>query len=257
MHIGPWDIALIVAVSALATVLAYLYHPRWKALTLNLPVPFTLASLALGKPIGATNVMGAMALLLFAHGVRLLHCKVRVPIVPAIILGDLTYCAIGWAAAAVVKETEAAFWVAAILALALGAGFWIAFPHREEPGHRTPLPVHIKLPIIVGVVAILVLIKNSLRGFFTMFPMVSTVAAYEARKSLWAISRQMPVLLLTMVPMMIVAHLSFQRVGLGRSLALGWVVFLAIFIPLTRFTWSRDVARINARQKESELAQEA
>jgi hypothetical protein len=67
----------------------------------------------------------------------------------------------------------------------------------------------------------------------------------------------MPVLLLTMMPMMIVAHLSFQRVGLGRSLALGWVVFLAIFIPLTRFTWSRDVARINGGQRKPEPAQEA
>ena len=99
--IGPWDLLLIAAVSVQATVLAYLYHPRWKALVLTLPIPFTMASLALGRPIDATNILGLGLLLLFTHGVRVLHQRLRLPIVAAIVLSALAYCVAGWALAGV------------------------------------------------------------------------------------------------------------------------------------------------------------
>ena len=102
-----------------------------------------------------------------------------------------------------------------------------------EPGHRSPLPVWIKFPVIAGVIVVLVLSKQLLLGFMTMFPMVGVVTAYEARHSLWTICRQMPVLMMASAPMMAVCRLTEDRIGLGGGLALGWCVFLAILIPIT------------------------
>ena len=111
------------------------------------------------------------------------------------------------------------------------------FPHRDEQGHRSSLPVWTKLPIIVAVISLLVLIKSILYGFMTVFPMVGLVAAYEARHSLWTINRRIPVLMLAMVPMMIACRLAQDSIGLGLSLALGWIAFLSVLIPMTYSTW--------------------
>ena len=232
-----WDVLLIVAVSAMATAIAYLHHPRWKAFVLTLPIPSTLAILSLNRPIDATNVLGLILLLIFTHGVRWLHYERRVPIVPAIVLSAIAYCVLGAAIARVTPASDPAFWAAAALTAAAGLFLYRTTPHREEPGHRSPLPVWIKLPIIVVVIASLVLMKNALKGFMTIFPMVGVVAAYEARFSLWTTCRQMPVLLLTLLPLLIVVRLTEPHVGIGWALAMGWAVLLAILIPLTRHHW--------------------
>jgi len=57
----------------------------------------------------------------------------------------------------------------------------------ENP-YRTDLPVYIKLPIIIGVVSILIVLKKYLQGFMTVFPMVGVIAAYEGRFMLASIA---------------------------------------------------------------------
>ena len=64
--------------------------------------------------------------------------------------------------------------------------------------------------------------------------MVGVFAAYEARSSLWTISRQIPVVMLTMTPMMMVCRLTQNSIGLGYSLALGWIVFLIVLVHMIR-----------------------
>ena len=87
---------------------------------------------------------------------------------------------------------------------------------------------------------ILVIIKQYLQGFMALFPMVGVIASYEARTCLWTVCRQIPVLMLTLLPMIVVIRLLQPAFGIEASLALGWVVFLAILIPLTRWQWRSE-----------------
>lgn len=239
MDIGPWDVALVVGVSAHATIIAYLYRPKWKAFMLSLPVPFTLASMSLGHRVAISNVVAMAMLQVWALAVLLLYRRLRVPIVLSIALAAGAYCAAGSVLVGVLPAGDAAFWCAAAGAWALGLVLFMSLPHREEPGHRSSLPVWVKLPVIVCVILFLVMMKSTLKGFMTMFPMIGVVAAYEARHSLWAIVRQMPILMMTMVPMMAVCRIAQGRgMGLGPSLALGWIVLLALLVPLTRIRWA-------------------
>jgi len=41
-----WDWMLLLTVVFQSSAIAYLYHPKWKALIISLPVPFTMAALA-------------------------------------------------------------------------------------------------------------------------------------------------------------------------------------------------------------------
>jgi hypothetical protein len=238
--LGAWDAALIVAVAVQGTVLAYLPEPRWKAFLLSLPIPFTLATLALGKPVNATHVAATLDLYCFAQTIRWLHQSRQFPIVPSILTGICVYCGLGMMLAHVLPTTGTAFWLTCAIVYPVAIVLYILTPYKREPEHKTPLPVRLKLPIMVGVVFGLVLIKGALQGFMTVFPMVGVPAAYESRHSLWTMTRQMPVIILTIVPMQIVCRLGQERLGLGHSLLLAWVVFLALIIPLTRAQWSRD-----------------
>jgi hypothetical protein len=238
---GPWDLLLIAAVSLQVTAVAYLRAPRWKALILCLPFPFTIVALSLGRPIDVTNLLGLIAIFLYIHAIRLLYQHLDLPIVPAISLALIGYCLLGWAAVGLLPVTPMSFWTTAVAVCLLALFLHRRLPARSEPGHRTPLPIWLKLPVVVAVVCLLLLVKESLQGFATLFPMVSVVGAYEARHSLWTLGRQMPVLMLTLTPMMAVARLTQEQIGLGPSLLLGWTAFLLILLPLIRIMWRREV----------------
>jgi len=115
-------------------------------------------------------------------------------------------------------------------------------PYRQEPGHRTTLPVWIKSPIIVGVVAFVVVVRRVLEGFMTVFPMVGVIAAYEARHSLYTMCRQMSIVLLTLTPLMATCRLTQAWLGLSRALAVAWLVFVICLTAMTRLTDRRDAA---------------
>ena len=119
-----------------------------------------------------------------------------------------------------------------------------------EPSQRSLLPVYFKLPIIMGVVLGLVLIKRQLGGFMTMFPMVGVVAAFEARRSLWTLDVRSLFSMLTTIPMMVASRLSQPLIGLAWSLGIGWIVFLAIFLPYTILSW-RKQDRLSIIQAEA------
>jgi len=236
-HFTTWDVVLIVAVSLQATVMAYLPLPRLKAFAYVLPVPFTIASLALGRTIDATNVMGVLLLFAYVQGVRLLYQRLRLPIVAAIAIAALSYTAIGWLLAPVIPEDGATFWVSAAVTLGVSIGLYRLLPHRDEPSHRTTLPVYIKLPIIAGVIVLLVLAKEQLQGFMTLFPMVGVVGAYEARHSLWTMGRAIPTWMVAMIPLLSVIRLAQPSLGLPWALVLGWAAFLTVLVPLTLRQW--------------------
>jgi len=192
LTLNGWDLLLIVVVSIQSTALAYMGHPRWKALLLTLPVPFTLATLSVEQPVGPTNVIGLVLLMGYTYGVYLLHARWRVPIVLSIALCAAGYCGAATALAARLPTSETAFWVSVVGVFALGVLLYRLMPWRAEPEHRSPLPPYIKAPMIAAVILFLVIIKQQLQGFMTVFPMVSLVASYEGRRCLWTLARQIP-----------------------------------------------------------------
>ena len=235
---GFWDLALLAIVSTQATLLAYVRHPKWKALIMVLPIPFTLASLSLGTPVNTTHVAALNLLLAYTHAVRLLHARAGVPIIPAIVLSAAGYCGAGALLREVLPLTPAAFWIACVLSLGVAAAAHALFPRHDEPGHRSHLPPWIKFPIIAGVILMLIMMKRFLQGFMTMFPMVGVVASYESRTSLGSVCRAMPDFMFAMIPMMAVVRVVQPQMGLGPALAAGWLVFIPMLTPLIRDFWT-------------------
>lgn len=228
------DLLLVLVVSAMVIGTAYLADPRWKAFIITLPIPFSVATLAIGKQVDVTNVLGLVLLLVFTHGVRILHVQVGINIIVSIIASAVTYCVLGVAGAGCLPSENWLFWLASAAVVIIALSLLFFTPHRKEKSHRSPLPILVKLPIVIGVVISLLMIKSYLRGFMTVFPMVGVLAAYEARHSLYTMSRQIPLIMLSLLPMMIVMRLSYS-LGPGWSLVCGWGVFLVALWPVTRY----------------------
>lgn len=223
-----WDITLIAGVSLMGTAVAYLRHPEHKAFVLMLPVPFTLATLSLGRPLDATNVLAMGLLFGFTLAVWALHTRMCWPILVSIAVSALAYCAAGFVLNRFLPPHAPAFWCS-VLTVATGACLLArTLPYREEPRHRTPLPVWVKLPAIALVIVGLVAVKHQLGGFMTMFPMVGVIAAYEARYSLWTMVRRIPWIIVIMTPMMVLIRLTQARIGLPGALALAWLLLPAL-----------------------------
>ncbi|MDX2226964.1 MAG: hypothetical protein SFY92_07745 [Verrucomicrobiae bacterium] len=210
--------------------MAYLHAPRWKAFVYSLPFPFTVAVFTAGGRIEDANILGLLVLLVYIHTVRILHHRFGWPIILSIIAAALTYCLLGAGLFRILPRTDFSFWTSAGLTLAIAATVLKIHPHREEPGHRTELPLHRKLPLILLVVACLISLKNNLGGFMTTFPMVGILGAYESRHSLWTMSRQFPRMILSMTVLMCLARSLAPDYGLPLGLAAGWIVCLPLLV---------------------------
>lgn len=231
---GYWDIGLLVGISVHATFVAYLHNAKYKAAAMTLPIPFTMASMALGIQINALHLLGMLNLLLYTHIVRLLHDKAKLPIVPSIVLGVLGYIAIGMAGQHWLPVSETLFWVVAVFNVMLGFVMHFGRSHEAQQGHRTPLPLHVKLPAVMSVVMFLIVIKRLLGGFAATFPMVGTIASYELRYSLRAACQSISLMLIMVTPFQITCHVLQDSIGLGAALACGWLawgVMAALCLP--------------------------
>ena len=249
-HLGPWDLVLIFGVSLQSTLIAVVRHPRWKALLYSFPVPFTIANLALNRAVGVAHMAGLLNLLLFMNLVRWLHVGLRRRIVPSIAGSALLYVALGSALNAILPERPWSFWVAFGLVVAAGLTLLRLLPHRVEPGHRSPLPVPLKFAVVAGVISILVVLKEVLGGFMATFPMVGVVGTYEARRSLWTMSRQAPLVLLALGTMAASMRITQQALAMSipASLAVGWIFFLGVLWPATVVRWRREEQATRARR---------
>ena len=223
---GLWDILFISIITIQAVIVSYVFHPKWKALMITLPIPFPFIYLAVGHPINATNIIGFLLLFIFTQGVRIFYKHLRIPIILAIVLSATIYCLLGMLVLNILMFNEMTFWVSVFSIFIGGIILRWVLPIREEQGGRTQLPLLIKLPITIALVIFLVLIKGQLGGFATLFPMVGVFAAFEARRSLWTMGRQIPVVMIIQVPMMVVIYLCEPSMGSGWALLLGGLTFL-------------------------------
>jgi hypothetical protein len=182
-------------------------------------------------------------LLLFVNLVRWLHDGAHMPIVLAIVLSEAVYLGLASLLNLFVHKTPVVFWSSLGLLIVAGVDLLALLPQKQEMAFRSPMPIVGKVAAIAGVVVVIVILKQILGGFMTMFPMVGTIAVYEARRSLWTISRQIPILIVTAGPMMGAMWLAqhFLHASIPISLLGGWAVFLTIMIPLT-FTQMRRAA---------------
>jgi len=234
---GFWDWILIAVVTAMSVGVAYLYHPRAKALILSLPLPATLAMLSLHQNVDASNILGLTLLLVFTHLVRVLYQSKRMAIIPAILAAVAFYCLAAIVLRRIYPAGETWFLFALGWNFALSALILWRFPARTEEGQKSPMPVWLKLIVILSVVTAIVAMKKLLGGFMTVFPMVSVITVYEGRKALWSLARQTAVMMITLGVMFTVIHYLFPVVGLYGALAVGWIVMLALLIPIHRRIW--------------------
>ncbi len=249
---GIWDLLLMVSVLVQTTIIAYVYKPNWKAFILTLPVPFSFSTLAVGAELGTACVIGMIVLWMYTHGVRILHCKFKLSIIPSIAISAIGYCLLSSLLLPLVTKIDGdlAFWIALAAVYAGAVVLYVRRQHHNEQGHRSPLPLWKKLPAITIVIVSILAIKAQMQGFMTLFPFVGVVAAYEARHSLQTICRQIPVLAMCMLPLMGVIRLTQNAIGLGPAILVGWIAFLIALWVVTRHMWAADANAASEQTKK-------
>lgn len=247
-HFGFYDWLLVIMVTALGTLSAYLKDPQLKAVTATIPIPCGFAYIAVGLPMGTENAVSGFMCMLYVHIVRILHYKVKIPIVVSIIAGLAFFVALGTFLHSRIPEGEAYFIGACLFDLVIGIIFFQKQKYKSGVRYKTPLPVYIKAPAIAGVVSGLMLIKRLMGGFCTSFPMMNSIVSYESRFSLGDQCRQLPLFLIA-GPFMFVT-MRYVEIGFGLNhwivLLIGYIVFAFIYWPLNKELKRRNEINYNS-----------
>lgn len=247
-HFSGYDWLLIFMVTALGTLSAYLKDPQLKAVTATIPIPCGFAYIAVGLPMGTENAVSGFMCMLYVHIVRILHYKVKVPIVPSIIAGLAFFVALGTFLHSRIPEGEAYFIGACVFDFVIGVIFFQKQKYKSGVRYKTPLPIYIKAPAIAGVVSGLMLIKRLMGGFCTSFPMMNSIVSYESRFSLGDQCRQLPLFLIA-GPFMFIT-MRYVEIGFGLNhwlvLLIGYIVFALIYWPLNKELKRRNEINYNS-----------
>ncbi|MFH0963234.1 MAG: hypothetical protein V2A58_04385 [Planctomycetota bacterium] len=234
MTLTPGDLLLAAIVSSMAAAIAYVRDPVRKAVIYILPLPFTAATLTLNLPVDSSHLVGAALLPAFVWTVRALYVKARLPIVLADALPLIAYGPVGWLLLRSLPAGDLLFWIALVLLGGVSILLDRFLPRPSEPGHRTSLPLYVKVPITVATVLVVMAVKSSLRGIVATFPYVGMFAVYEARHSLYTLGRRCFTLSALLAAMFAVMKLLQGRIGVPLALACGWAAYLALFLLLNR-----------------------
>ena len=100
------------------------------------PSPAPALVFSQGRPVGTRLFLALVWLLLFFHGIRLLHQ--RLPIVPALACGLVGYILLSHLLLKTAADLP--FWPAALAASALALALYFLRSPRTEPDHREPTP---------------------------------------------------------------------------------------------------------------------
>lgn len=239
--LSPADAALIVCVAAISVSLAYVHSPVAKSIIYMVPVPFSLALFTTGCGVDVTHVVGLGCAWAFSWIVLLVHRRLGVNIILAELLAIVIHVNVGLATVRLVPSSgPAGAWAyraacAGLLAVGLLA---LRLPHRAEPGHRSPMPPAVKIPLVLLLVTGLILARRPLHGFMPTFPMVTTFAVYEARHSLYTLARRMAICVVGFIPMIVVIRFLLPAEGPVApgeyllALAFGWAVYIPMYVFL-------------------------
>ncbi len=230
----PYDILLLVAVTALGTFSAYIKDPQVKAGMATIPIPFSCAWLAVGAPVDTSNALGQFLILGYGHAVRILHNRYQVPILPAIALAIAAYSALGSILFRWVPHSESLFISVNLAALATGLWLFQKQDYRVGISYRTPLAVPVKAMAIASVLTFLIFIKKMLGGFATLFPMMGSITSYESRHSLRDQCRQLGIFMVAGPAMLLSMRYTQVLLDWHKGLVLlgGVSCYMAVYWPL-------------------------
>jgi hypothetical protein len=220
---SSWDLWLITAVSSMGLAMALLPQPSAKAAVLTLPIPFSIAFLAVAAPVGVEHIAALVLLFAFAVSVWVLHEQVGLAIVPTITCAAGLYVLTGGWLRTVLSETL--FWPLTAVVVVGASAFLVMFPPRTGVSHAPPAGLALKVLVLLVVSTTMVLLKGFLGGFMTLFPMVGVLAAYENRRHLWWNVRAVPIAALSLVVLLLTIRTLGPLVGPEQAVVLGWLPY--------------------------------
>jgi len=199
-----------------------------------------MSAISIGALATVTGFMGL---------VYLLHVRLRRHILLALPVTLVAYCLLALSLARVLPDPQdpaSALWfgVSLLGTGVLGILLW-TLPPRQEPGHRSQLPLPVKAPLVFAIVLGVVLAKDPLRGFMPAFPFATVFACYEARTCLYTLIARFAIFLLAILPMLAIcrwlipaqAPLATCALGLGAA----WLAYVPLYLCLDRLYVRRSV----------------
>lgn len=210
--------------TAFVIAIAYVRSSRIKALIYSLPVPFTCAYLATRLPMNATYLTGLILVVGYNWVVYVLHIKLRVPLMIAIVMSAGGYFVSGMLLRPIVGVS---IWYVA----GIGVVGWLAnlrlYRPEMQPDHRGRTAWWVKAPLIFGIAMAIYNATQFLAGAVGTFPYAGVFTSYEMRHSLRTLAGQFTINAMGIMLCMLVIAATEKHLASPWPLVLGWIPVLA------------------------------
>jgi len=232
MPIQPFDLAMAGVLTVLVTAISRIHCPVWKSFIYSCPIPFSLAFLVSGRPVGPGHVLGIALNNLFLWGVWFMHKRKGLHILVAdVVVAALYVSLMTWTIRQLPEDSSPLFYLFAGLGVAYSA-FARRFPEVREEGATSPMPVWKKAPLVFVLALNLFALKNFLLAAVCTFPYLGVFTVVECRRSLYTLLRRFGYLSVAFYVLVVVLRWCQDSMPPWAALLVAWVPALAILALL-------------------------
>jgi hypothetical protein len=231
-------IILALAITISILLISSVDSPKLRAAIYSLPIPITILLLGTGGHVNITYLVGLTLTLLFITNTWLLYKKLRLPILPAIVLGLLGYILLGLLNRFIVN-------IPFLIGYFLFLAFWIAYtlkPIRLHEDHYKKIPTtltykdYLLRGCIIFVLAYSIIgIKGLIFGAAITFPFNGMFTVYVMRNQLPVLITEQLRNFLALFTFFLVVWLLQPKIGLLGSIGIGWLICPAMIYYISRY----------------------
>lgn len=231
-------VILATVITASILLISSVSSPKLRAAIYSLPIPITILLIGTGGNVDVTYLVGLLLVLTFMTITWLLYTKLKIPILPAIILSAAAYVGLGTLNRFIVNVP---FLVGYFIFVACWL-VYIARPIKLHRKHYRKVQVNLRAKdyiirgsVIFALAYSIIGIKGLIFGAAITFPFNGIFTVYVMREQLPVLITEQIRNFLALFTFFLAIWLLQPRVGLPLALAIGWIIAPSMIYGITRY----------------------
>lgn len=220
------NIILAIAVAITVLVISSIRSARLRAIIYCLPIPISIILLGTHGHVNATHLFGVLLVFTFTSAVWLFHAKMKIHIVPSIVLSVGVYVLLGMLNNLVVKVS---FWIMYSLVIALWIiwNSWQPLRFNEtksaKPKPLGPMDYTIRGLVVFVCTYLLIAIRSLIFGAAVTFPFNGIFTTYIMQDQLLVLANELGRNFMGLFTFFLTVFLAQDHMSLVAAVGIGWV----------------------------------
>jgi hypothetical protein len=221
------NIITALSIALIIVIISLVKNSTIKAIVYGLPIPITLATIALQRGVDTTHIIGLFLLTGFLWLVYKLN-QMKIGIYTSNILASIAYVVLGYFFINFIDTNGTTFGILCASYFILWLIFVLRVDFSKQKSNiskRKKVSVFVKGPTVFVVANFLLFMKNLLGGIITTFPFSGVFTVVEMRDDLEVLSKEFTKNSVAILAFFIVLYFTYEHIGIYYSVLVGWLIY--------------------------------